>query len=240
MSTASREDRKKILFDNLLAWFNNAINLDTSNMTVMEFGCGRFGYISLYKEYFKGAIALDIDDYSDSYSQDIKFVVSDGFNIPLPNNSVDVVVCHSVLEHVVDLEKSLSEIHRILKIGGYAYLTISPLYFSPGGSHINHPIKLDKWEHLDPESPYYMTQNPMPSANWAGLYLNKLTVGEFLHAVGNIPWNIMAFDRRILIKEKPEFLQKVDGINPLNLFTREFRFLGKKLCDIGENGAIYK
>lgn len=39
-------------------------------------------------------------------------------NIPFPDGSFDLVLAFSVMEHVADLERSLSEIHRVLAKGG--------------------------------------------------------------------------------------------------------------------------
>ena len=44
-------------------------------------------------------------------------------DIDLPNQSIDVVICNHVLEHV-DHRKAICELHRILAPGGRAFLTI--------------------------------------------------------------------------------------------------------------------
>lgn len=45
-------------------------------------------------------------------------------SIPLPNNSIDVIVTQEVLEHVADPNVSMKEIHRVLKPGGKAYIQL--------------------------------------------------------------------------------------------------------------------
>jgi SAM-dependent methyltransferase len=42
----------------------------------------------------------------------------EGDRIPFPDNTFDVVVCNQVFEHVIDLERVLREIHRVLKTNG--------------------------------------------------------------------------------------------------------------------------
>ena len=48
----------------------------------------------------------------------LKYSVGRGEQIPLANESVDVVVCVDVLEHVEDLEKVIQEVRRVLKPNG--------------------------------------------------------------------------------------------------------------------------
>jgi SAM-dependent methyltransferase len=43
-------------------------------------------------------------------------------DIPYKENYFDFVIANHVLEHVNDLSKALSELHRVLKVGGYAIL----------------------------------------------------------------------------------------------------------------------
>jgi SAM-dependent methyltransferase len=44
--------------------------------------------------------------------------IADGHDLPLPDNSVDGIVCQAVLEHVLDSERVVSELWRVLKPGG--------------------------------------------------------------------------------------------------------------------------
>jgi len=47
--------------------------------------------------------------------------------IPLPDSSVDSVLCTQVLEHVPHPWKALSEMHRVLRPGGLALVTVPQL-----------------------------------------------------------------------------------------------------------------
>lgn len=55
-------------------------------------------------------------------------------DIPYPDNSFDIVLCYSVLEHVKDWRKSLTEMYRVLKPGGKIYLFF-PNYSFPREGH---------------------------------------------------------------------------------------------------------
>lgn len=52
--------------------------------------------------------------------------------IPMADNSVEVVLCNHLLEHVADDRKALRELHRILSPGGWGIL-LSPV--DPGYEH---------------------------------------------------------------------------------------------------------
>lgn len=56
-------------------------------------------------------------------------VKMDIHQIPFEENTFDVVLCNHVLEHVEDDIKAMSEIHRVLKPGGFAILQIP--FFNP-------------------------------------------------------------------------------------------------------------
>lgn len=47
-----------------------------------------------------------------------------GENIPFPDEFFDAVFCSNALDHVEDPKKTVEEIHRVLKKGGYFILTV--------------------------------------------------------------------------------------------------------------------
>lgn len=218
---------KQAIFDNLFSWLKKNVSSLNSDWTVAEFGVGRTGFSSLYAKHFKRVIGIDIEDYS-SHHPGIDFVLATNNSIDIQNGTVDLVVSHSVLEHVEDLHVSLSELNRITKRGGLFFLTVSPLYFSGYGSHMKESgRRFDNWEHLIKGEPYYLTQNPLPHAKTSGHYLNKLSCEMFLQHVGKQPWNIVRFDRTYETKPIPDEVDK-DVASELDLLTKEFRFVGRK------------
>lgn len=67
-------------------------------------------------------IGLDIE-YADGVS-----LIADAHHIPLQPNSVDCVLCVSVLEYVRYPQQVIAEINRVLKPGGFLYLN-APFVF---------------------------------------------------------------------------------------------------------------
>ncbi|MEO1054654.1 MAG: methyltransferase domain-containing protein [Bacteroidota bacterium] len=55
-------------------------------------------------------------------------VKMDVHEIPFEDNSFDVAMCNHVMEHVDDDIKAMSEIHRVLKPGGWAILQVPFFY----------------------------------------------------------------------------------------------------------------
>lgn len=53
----------------------------------------------------------------------IAFKVAFGENLPFPNTEFDAVLSAWVLTYCDDLEKCVEEIHRVLKHGGYGFIT---------------------------------------------------------------------------------------------------------------------
>ena len=51
-------------------------------------------------------------------------IVADAMNMPIKNDSYDLVICQATLEHISFPVKAISEIHRVLKNNGYLYCTI--------------------------------------------------------------------------------------------------------------------
>jgi len=56
-------------------------------------------------------------------------VKMDIHDIPFEDDSIDIIFCNHVLEHVEDDRKALSEIRRVLKKGGWAILQVP--FFHP-------------------------------------------------------------------------------------------------------------
>jgi SAM-dependent methyltransferase len=228
-------------FADLYGFFTSVVDHDTRHLTLLDFGCGRTGYVSLYREHFGRSLGLDVVDYARNYDANIEFILSNGRDIPLPDRSVDVVVSHSTLEHVEDVELTVGELNRVLVEGGYAYLTVAPLYFSQGGGHLRAAPgagRLTNWEHLDPESPHYRGVDSdaarlqrRPQRRQLDL-LNQLTTTRFLAAVGAQPWDILTY--RIKAQHDrplPGFLC-ASALSRVDLYTKEFRLIARKSFSI--------
>jgi SAM-dependent methyltransferase len=97
--------------------------------------------------------------------------------IPLPDESQDVVLFESVLEHVDSPAQSLQEIFRVLKPGGVAYVvTTNRLQFSWRGANGEYQVPFYNWlPSLVKESyvfahlhyrPRLANYSPRPAVHW--------------------------------------------------------------------------
>lgn len=100
---------------------------------ILDFGCGDGFFSKLVFNDQKIDVGLDLmTNYAhlkstqncflnDSYQQVLLY---DGKKIAYPKNFFDCVISNCVLEHVDDIELSLTEINRILKLKGYFICTV--------------------------------------------------------------------------------------------------------------------
>ena len=74
-----------------------------------------------FKRHYKGCKERYTTADLESPLADIHFDVQ---HIPMEARSIDVVICNHLLEHVVNDRLALSELHRILKHGGWGIMLV--------------------------------------------------------------------------------------------------------------------
>jgi ubiquinone/menaquinone biosynthesis C-methylase UbiE len=112
---------------------------------VLDAGCGSGGIAVSFAEECGLAVGLDIKNkFRDAgrklaWERGIRnavFVQGDGTALPFAGGSFDLVLSHSVLEHVDSAERYLGECHRVLRSGGVLFLQTPP-HLSFAGSHLS-------------------------------------------------------------------------------------------------------
>ena len=71
-------------------------------------------------------------------------------NMLFPDETFDIVVSIAVFEHLPDVSQAVSELQRLMKRGGIAYISVH-LFTSPsGGHHFNwqNTYRVPPWDHL--------------------------------------------------------------------------------------------
>lgn len=123
------------------------INLSHCNSLEIAAGTGRFTKVLLEKGFSVTAIdisssmleqlKLKLKNYP-NYKH-LKTIVCDARNIDLSLSTYDVVICFNALSHISEQKKILTEVYKVLKVGGI-FLFNFPNYLSvylPFGLYVN-------------------------------------------------------------------------------------------------------
>jgi ubiquinone/menaquinone biosynthesis C-methylase UbiE len=112
------------------------INSLPKNCTVIDIGCGNGRHLLPCAKNCKKVIGLDIstellkivkNKVYDKKLRNVEFIHSDAVNIPIKNDSIDAVLYIATLHNIPIRYRrinSLKEIHRILKPGGMAIISV--------------------------------------------------------------------------------------------------------------------
>lgn len=105
---------------------------DWRNQVVLDLGCGLGGLIVAAERAGGSPVGIDFNlDYlrvaalrGRRYNQDVNLVAASGEELPIRDQSVDVLICYEVLEHVFKASVVLDEIRRIVQPNGRILVTI--------------------------------------------------------------------------------------------------------------------
>lgn len=102
----------------------------TKDMTFLEIGAGA-GYLTkVVSEHVERCIAIDVSAEAaknTAFGENVEFRITDGFHLPLEDNSIDFAYSNQMIEHLHpdDAKDQLREVFRVLKPNG-RFLCISP------------------------------------------------------------------------------------------------------------------
>ena len=97
----------------------------TSGCTILDVGAGSGGIVTEFKNATNNLIGIDVDKKGISRNNFLdRAIIGDAERLPIESNSVDVVVCQFVLEHLKNPEEVFREIYRVVKPGGrFVFIT---------------------------------------------------------------------------------------------------------------------
>ena len=127
-------------FDKILSVLRH-FQIGTPSFRCLDIGCSSGIITSLLGNYFLTAIGIDIDQEalryakSRSSSSNVYFLASDSMALPFKDNTIEVVVCNHVYEHVPDASRMMREIYRVLKKEGFCYLSAGNKYMVMEGHY---------------------------------------------------------------------------------------------------------
>lgn len=118
--------------DGTVAFFNRVNSLLDPSFVVLDVGCGRGAYsedpvpvrrsLRILKGKVAKVIGIDVDNCARDNPFLDQFHLIEGDSWPVQSNSVDLIVCDNVLEHIENPDRLFREIRRVLKDGGYLCL----------------------------------------------------------------------------------------------------------------------
>lgn len=111
---------KKILFV-----LNNYLKLN-NDKKILSVGVGS----GLMEEFLQknGFNVIGVDVVDSRITKSFPFKLIDDEKLPFKKNSFDIIISNHVIEHVLNQNKHLSEMKRILKHGGFVYLATPNKY----------------------------------------------------------------------------------------------------------------
>lgn len=115
-----------------------------NNTRILDVGCG-ISTILHFLDGEKYGIDPLADEYQKLYNYPPEINIQKGFgeNIPFADEYFDIVFCSNALDHVTDPEKTINEIYRVLKTGGYFVLTVE-IFPRKTARNLAHPHSLTK------------------------------------------------------------------------------------------------
>lgn len=111
-----------------MAFFNRVNSLLKSSFVVLDVGCGRGAYdedsvqirrnLRIIQGKVSKVIGIDVDQDAQHNPFIDEFHLIQGDSWPLNDNSINLIICDNVLEHVHNPDILFAEIHRVLKHDG--------------------------------------------------------------------------------------------------------------------------
>ena len=222
----------------MLTFDLNKYKLNTGGV-MLDVGCGEGRHIFgiMQQNPHMKCIGLDMDKKSLEKAEEgyayfkslseagAEFLLGSAYSIPLPDRSVDIIICSEVLEHLHEYSDAINEMHRVLKPGGKFYVSVpaswpekicwalSKDYQNQPGGHLRifnqksliEEIKISGFNFLSSEkfhsihSPYWWLRCLFWKSQDSNFFVNKYK---------------KLLEKHIL--EKPKLLDSIDkSLNPI-------------------------
>lgn len=212
------------------------------NKKILDVGC-EFAGVTQQLAEDNDVTGIDIALPSEYIKGKAKILNIDANNTPFKNNTFDLCISLSSIEHFNNPNNVLDELFRITKVGGYLYLITGGLYYSNLGGHlycegVNFPFphllaNIDDIEKLINKK--------------LNLDLNKITLKSFNDMIQNSQWKLIKRKEYDVTNQDINSYEKFKSIlgkfSKEELFTESVLVILKKDKDVNTinyNEHIYK
>lgn len=107
--------------------FSKLLKYKDSKIRILDIGCGE----KIFESIFPNAEYIGVDNDKNNKKADI---VCDASKLPFKDAYFDIIIGSEVLEHVYEIDKTISEIKRVCKKKGYIYIS-TPFFFPKHSYH---------------------------------------------------------------------------------------------------------
>lgn len=189
LDSAQAYQNFQTLQGNLLIDYLKQFGVGINNQPILDLGYGLGGYSNSFASQGGNVIGVDLEPYNRGVNAIL--IQADSVSIPLENSSVSTIICASLIEHIPKPVSVLEETFRVVKEGGFVYISFPPFYSLNGGHQFSPfhllgekmAIKIKKKFGLYRKRPWLQNKyKRIPESfseaygNW-GIY--KMTIGHF-------------------------------------------------------------
>jgi SAM-dependent methyltransferase len=148
---------------------------------ILDLGCGPGFYTAAFRHYGAECVPVDaaMDEMTMVGDPPEGYVLADAGDLPFDDASADGVFCSNLFEHTGNTPEVVAEIERVLRPGGWGYMSWTNWY-SPWGGHDMTP-----YHYLGPERGprLYEKRHGPPRKNPYGVALFAVHVGPTIRLV---------------------------------------------------------
>jgi ubiquinone/menaquinone biosynthesis C-methylase UbiE len=205
----------------------------------LEIGCWDGMVSSILGRNGKTATAIDISTEGldeRAINEGVKFHQMDAENLLFEDESFDFIFSYDSFEHFSKPEKVLTEAIRVIKKGGYIFLSFGPLYYSPLGEHAYRSITVPYCQILFPKDMLnnFADQNGLDRIDFNHVNGWSFDDYEYLWTMYNKNLKVLKYDKFYnleyldLIKKYPSCFMDKSG-NFDNFIVSSIDILFKKI-----------
>jgi ubiquinone/menaquinone biosynthesis C-methylase UbiE len=122
----------------------------SDGVELLDVGCGTGASFQIYRRRAKRYVGLDLSDRAIELARkkapEREWLVGDACRLPFADGTFDVVAFSSVLHHIPDFSRAVTEATRVIRPGGTVF-AFDPNVYHPGMLLLRHP-----------RSPFYLRE----------------------------------------------------------------------------------